>query len=265
MVKMSAKLQDLSLFPLQAGLRRGDLVTHVNSEPVASLCHTEVVRLIVAGGRRLTLNALPLEKTYIRSDRRRRPPGKMAPTSKRTSSGCGHHRTRHGSSKSTSGAGGSGSGGNGSGSGAASPAVQVTGKKSLFRKLSERRRVDLVQLWQQQQTGEGPSGPASACSSGPTSPSAVLRPRPTSLYSPRSGPAPASTPSPQASPGHHQQAPGPQPPAQPGGSSRRKSMHLLSSTQPVPIGRSPSPLTLTLSGSGPSPPPHQGGRAKPPK
>ncbi len=233
-------------------------MTHVNNEPVASLCHTEVVRLIVAGGRRLTLCALPLEKTYIRSDRRRRPPGKMAPSSKRSSGSP--HRTRHGSAKSVGSAGaGSASGSGGGGSGAASPAV-TAGKKSLFRKLSERRRVDLVQLWQQQQqqaaAGETAtvSGAASPSSSGPTSPNAaVLRPRPTSLYSPRAAAAPAgapTSPSPQSSPGHaHQSASGGS------GSSRRKSMHLLSSTPPIQIGRAPSPLALNLGSSGPSPPP----------
>ncbi|XP_077981397.1 microtubule-associated serine/threonine-protein kinase 3-like isoform X2 [Glandiceps talaboti] len=61
----------------EAGLRPGFLLTHVNSEPVQGLLHTQVVQLILSssGGitsNQVTLHALPLEKTSIRSDGRKR-------------------------------------------------------------------------------------------------------------------------------------------------------------------------------------------------
>jgi microtubule-associated serine/threonine kinase len=56
----------------QAGLRPGQLVTHVNGKPVTGLLHTEVVQLIIAGGRSCELCTIPLESTPIRAGGRQR-------------------------------------------------------------------------------------------------------------------------------------------------------------------------------------------------
>ncbi|XP_058489067.1 microtubule-associated serine/threonine-protein kinase 3 isoform X3 [Solea solea] len=50
----------------EAGLRAGDLITHVNGESVQGLVHTEVVELLLKSGNRVTLQTTPLENTSIK-------------------------------------------------------------------------------------------------------------------------------------------------------------------------------------------------------
>uniref|UniRef100_A0A3Q2GLN7 non-specific serine/threonine protein kinase n=1 Tax=Cyprinodon variegatus TaxID=28743 RepID=A0A3Q2GLN7_CYPVA len=50
----------------EAGLRKGDLITHVNGEPVHGLVHTEVVELILKSGAKVSISATPFENTSIK-------------------------------------------------------------------------------------------------------------------------------------------------------------------------------------------------------
>ena len=60
-----------------AGLRAGDLVTHINSEPVQGLYHTQVLQLLVSGGDAVTIRATALETTSIKTGGRRRDPSNI--------------------------------------------------------------------------------------------------------------------------------------------------------------------------------------------
>ncbi|XP_055956452.1 microtubule-associated serine/threonine-protein kinase 3 isoform X3 [Patella vulgata] len=64
----------------EAGLRKGDLITHVNDETIQSLLHTQVVHLIMCGGNVLTIRCVPIENTSIKTCAKRKGgnPGKMA-------------------------------------------------------------------------------------------------------------------------------------------------------------------------------------------
>lgn len=62
----------------EAGLRDGDLITHINDESVQSLLHTQVVHLL-SSGTIVNIRAVPLDKTSIKEGSRRKGnPGKMA-------------------------------------------------------------------------------------------------------------------------------------------------------------------------------------------
>ncbi|XP_067876917.1 microtubule-associated serine/threonine-protein kinase 1-like [Heterodontus francisci] len=50
----------------EAGLCAGDLITHVNGEPVHGLVHTEVVELILKSGSKVTVTTTPFENTSIK-------------------------------------------------------------------------------------------------------------------------------------------------------------------------------------------------------
>uniref|UniRef100_A0A3P8UN39 non-specific serine/threonine protein kinase n=1 Tax=Cynoglossus semilaevis TaxID=244447 RepID=A0A3P8UN39_CYNSE len=50
----------------EAGLREGDLITHVNGEAVHGLVHTEVVELILKSGAKVSIVATPFENTSIK-------------------------------------------------------------------------------------------------------------------------------------------------------------------------------------------------------
>uniref|UniRef100_A0A673BFA4 non-specific serine/threonine protein kinase n=1 Tax=Sphaeramia orbicularis TaxID=375764 RepID=A0A673BFA4_9TELE len=72
----------------EAGLRQGDLITHVNGEPVHGLVHTEVVELILKSGAKVSISATPFENTSIKVGPARKTghKSKMARRNKKTKS-----------------------------------------------------------------------------------------------------------------------------------------------------------------------------------
>ncbi|XP_067086700.1 LOW QUALITY PROTEIN: microtubule-associated serine/threonine-protein kinase 2 [Osmerus mordax] len=70
----------------EAGLREGDLITHVNGEPVHGLVHTEVVELILKSGGKVSISATPFENTSIKVGpaRKTSSKSKMARRNKKT-------------------------------------------------------------------------------------------------------------------------------------------------------------------------------------
>lgn len=63
-----------------SGLQPGDLITHINGEPVQGLYHTQVLQLLLSSQEHVTLRATPLNQTSIQVGGRKREPGvsKMA-------------------------------------------------------------------------------------------------------------------------------------------------------------------------------------------
>ncbi|XP_044055242.1 microtubule-associated serine/threonine-protein kinase 2 isoform X5 [Siniperca chuatsi] len=72
----------------EAGLREGDLITHVNGEAVHGLVHTEVVELILKSGAKVSICATPFENTSIKLGPARKTShkSKMARRNKKTKS-----------------------------------------------------------------------------------------------------------------------------------------------------------------------------------
>uniref|UniRef100_A0A8D2ZW95 non-specific serine/threonine protein kinase n=1 Tax=Scophthalmus maximus TaxID=52904 RepID=A0A8D2ZW95_SCOMX len=80
----------------EAGLRAGDLITHVNGESVQGLVHTEVVELLLKSGNRVTLQTTALENTSIKVGPARKTSykAKMARRSKKSKRKDGQDRRR---------------------------------------------------------------------------------------------------------------------------------------------------------------------------
>lgn len=78
----------------EAGLRQGDLITHVNGEPVHGLVHTEVVELVLKSGNKVSISTTPLENTSIKVGPARKGSykAKMARRSKRSRGKDGQER-----------------------------------------------------------------------------------------------------------------------------------------------------------------------------
>ncbi|MEE6495337.1 hypothetical protein FKM82_002016 [Ascaphus truei] len=57
----------------EAGLQEGDLITHVNGEPVHGLVHTEVVEIILKSGNKVSISTTPFENTTIKVGPARKP------------------------------------------------------------------------------------------------------------------------------------------------------------------------------------------------
>ncbi|NXK47792.1 MAST4 kinase, partial [Chauna torquata] len=56
----------------QAGLKAGDLITHINGEPVHGLVHTEVIELLLKSGNKVSIMTTPFENTSIKTGPARR-------------------------------------------------------------------------------------------------------------------------------------------------------------------------------------------------
>ncbi|XP_041133779.1 microtubule-associated serine/threonine-protein kinase 2-like isoform X4 [Polyodon spathula] len=83
-----------------AGLREGDLITHVNGEPVHGLVHTEVVELILKSGNKVSISATPFENTSIKVGPARKASykSKMARRNKKTKTKEGQESSKKRSS-----------------------------------------------------------------------------------------------------------------------------------------------------------------------
>ncbi len=218
----------------EAGLRPGDLVTHINGESVQGLFHTQVLQLLMSGGEAVTLRATALETTSIKTGGRRRDP--QAIKLARRSSGMG---------------------GKGRSKGRRDDKRRKT---SLFRKLSNKKATQEIQQLaavqhqqQQQGKGEGSRHPSTSGSDSAQSDSCSSSPADSSPCSPATSTSPSARPSSLHGLKHklHVKTKTVHSPG------RRKSVgHIplsplarTPSPSPVPVSptRSPSPLALPLS------------------
>ncbi|KAM6471156.1 microtubule-associated serine/threonine-protein kinase 4 isoform 5-T5 [Liasis olivaceus] len=69
-----------------AGLKAGDLITHINGEPVHGLVHTEVIELLLKSGNKVSITTTPFENTSIKTGPARKNSyrGRMVRRSKKT-------------------------------------------------------------------------------------------------------------------------------------------------------------------------------------
>ncbi|XP_077332466.1 microtubule-associated serine/threonine-protein kinase 3 isoform X1 [Lithobates pipiens] len=154
----------------EAGLRAGDLITHVNGESVLGLVHMDVVELLLKSGNKVSLRTTPLENTSI----------KIGPARKNSCKGRMARRTKKNRKKDTQ-----------------------DRKSSLFRKLSKQSSVLQTSksfssgFHQSLSSSESlPASPTHSLSPGPTTPSRSPAPdMPIDAVSPQSTSPCSSTPS----------------------------------------------------------------------
>nr|XP_030725868.1 microtubule-associated serine/threonine-protein kinase 2 isoform X7 [Globicephala melas] len=153
----------------EAGLRQGDLITHVNGEPVHGLVHTEVVELILKSGNKVSISTTPLENTSIKVGPARKDSykAKMARRSKRSRGKDGQERKR----------------------------------SSLFRKITKQASLlhtsrSLSSLNRSLSSGEsGPGSPTHSHSLSPRSPTQGYRVTPEAVHSVGANSSQSSSPS----------------------------------------------------------------------
>ncbi|KAG7230671.1 hypothetical protein INR49_025388 [Caranx melampygus] len=80
----------------QAGLRTGDLITHINGESVQGLVHPEMIELLLKSGNKVALQTIALENTSIKVGpaRKTKHKGKMARRSKKSKRRDNYDRRR---------------------------------------------------------------------------------------------------------------------------------------------------------------------------
>ena len=77
----------------EAGLRPGDLITHINGEAIQGLMHPQVLHLILSGGNKINLRATALDKTSIKTGGRKRNPKTIKLLCRRTGLSSSHRKT----------------------------------------------------------------------------------------------------------------------------------------------------------------------------
>ncbi|XP_075198689.1 microtubule-associated serine/threonine-protein kinase 3 [Anomaloglossus baeobatrachus] len=129
----------------EAGLRAGDLITHVNGESVLGLVHMDVVELLLKSGTKVSLRTTPLENTSI----------KIGPARKNSCKGRMARRTKKSRKRESQ-----------------------DRKRSLFKKISKQSTVVQTSksfssgLHQSLSSSESlPASPTHSLSPGPTTPS----------------------------------------------------------------------------------------------
>ncbi|XP_061594514.1 microtubule-associated serine/threonine-protein kinase 3 isoform X2 [Cololabis saira] len=80
----------------EAGLRTGDLITHVNGESIQGLVHPEMIELLLKSGSKVALQTIALENTSIKVGpaRKTKHKGKMARRSKKSKKRDNYDRRR---------------------------------------------------------------------------------------------------------------------------------------------------------------------------
>ncbi|XP_003801459.1 microtubule-associated serine/threonine-protein kinase 2 [Otolemur garnettii] len=154
----------------EAGLHQGDLITHVNGEPVHGLVHTEVVELILKSGNKVAISTTPLENTSIKVGPARKGSykAKMARRSKRSRAKDGQESRK---------------------------------RSSLFRKITKQASLlhtsrSLSSLNRSLSSGEsGPGSPTHSHSLSPRSPTQGYRVTPDAIHSVGGNSSQSSSPS----------------------------------------------------------------------
>lgn len=202
----------------EAGLRGGDLITHVNGESVLGLVHMDVVELLLKSGTKVSLRTTPLENTSI----------KMGPARRSSCKGRMARRTKKSRKRESQ-----------------------DRKRSLFKKISKPPPSPSAVLPTSKSFSSGLHQSLSSSESLPASPTHSLSPGPPTPSRSPAPDVPADSVSPQST------SPGSSTPSSPAGHIRPSSLQCLApkrSGQRYKVGRRkstssipPSPLACTPS------------------